>query len=261
MRTEEYRELASQLRKPADITRLAKERGLERELLLIIYTHRVVRDATKRYYRVKNKADRLIAMWKSGTTLVQISRNEDFPPILMSLLLLRQMGYPRKEFWDYVREPEKIKNARLAKEIFDVARDDIIYSLEGMEVQAERGRRGEAWLANWLDRYCIKYRTENQLKAEFKKTPDFLLDEPMVIDGEEICWFESKANFGDRVEINRNMKKQLVPYTEMFGKGIVVYWFGFVDDYRCDVEGVRIVDAEFFKRAAPAKNEAAGADS
>ena len=51
-----------------------------------------------------------------------------------------------------------------------------------------------------------------------------------VVNGLKVSWIESKANFGDIVEMKKNLSKQLVPYVKLFGKGIVVYWFGYVTD-------------------------------
>jgi hypothetical protein len=250
MNTREYQELASKLDFPSDIGKLARDKNINREMLLIIYTQRVVRDATKRYYRVKNRADKILWQWKNGTTLVQLARNERFPPTLLSLIVLRQHGLSRKEFWKYVRDPASAPYKRIGREIFDVVREDIIYSPAGMEVQYQRGKKGEARLCEWLEQNDIGYRTEEEIKGEYPKTPDALLNKSMKIDGQEVFWFESKANFGDAVEIRKNMKKQLVPYTEIFGPGILVYWFGHVDDYK-RVDGVRIVDAAFFQRDLP----------
>lgn len=247
MNTRDYKELASRLQSSSDISRLSKEMSMNRELLLIVYTQRVVRDATKRYYRVKNRADSLVWQWKKGTQLLQLAYIENFPPILLSLILMRHMGYTRKEFWRFVKQPEKIENPRLRREIADVVKNDIIYSPAGMDVQYERGTKGETRLAEWLDKNGVTYRREDELKGEFRKTPDFLLDKPRIIDEEEIFWIESKANFGDKIEIRRNMKKQLIPYTELFGNGIVVYWFGNVDDYE-PMDGVRVVDSSFFSK-------------
>ncbi len=247
MNTDDYKRLVSQLQKPSDINRLAKENEDMKELFLILYTHRVVRDATKRYYRVQNKAERLLWQWKKGTQLLQLAYREDFPPVLLSLILVKEMGYSRKDYWKFVRDPKSIKDSRLKREIPEAAKADIIYSPVGMDIQTERGRKGEERLAQWLDRNYITYRREDDLKAEFRKTPDFLLEKPLFVGTEECIWIESKANFGDRVEIRKNMKKQLIPYTEIFGKGIVVYWFGHVDDYE-PVEGVTVVDAHFFHK-------------
>jgi G:T-mismatch repair DNA endonuclease (very short patch repair protein) len=247
MNTRDYKELAAKLNSPADIGKVARDASINRELLLILFTQRVVRDATKRFYQVKNRANNILQQWKSGTTLVQLARNERFPPILLSLIILREHGLSRKEFWMYVREPNTARDKRLRREIFDVVREDIIYSPAGMEVQYQRGKKGEARLKEWLDINGIAYRTEDECKGELQKTPDFLLDKPMKIEGREVHWFESKANFGDAIEIRKNMRKQLIPYTQLFGPGILVYWFGHVDDYE-KVDGVRVVDAKFFMK-------------
>jgi hypothetical protein len=44
------------------------------------------------------------------------------------------------------------------------------------------------------------------------------------------------------VEINKNVRKQLEPYNELFGEGLVVYWFGFVDEIE-NPEGIYITDS------------------
>jgi hypothetical protein len=214
---------------------------------LIIYTQRVTRDATRRYYQVKNRAGKLLNQWRNGTTLVQLARNENFPPVLLGLIVLREHGLARKEYWKYVRDPSSARDRRLRKEIYDITREDIIYSPAGMEVQYQRGKKGEARLYEWMDKSGISYRTEDDLKGEFEKTPDALLDQPMNIDGLKVHWMESKANFGNAYEVRRNMRKQLVPYTKIFGPGIVVYWFGYVSDYE-KVKDVLVVDAGFFQK-------------
>ena len=247
MNTQEYNQLANKLNVPSDIGKLARDRNINRELLLIIYTQRVTRDSTRRYYQVKNRAPQLLEQWKNGTTLVELARKEKFPPVLLSLILTQQDGMPRKDFWKYIRDPKSSPEKRLKKEIFDVVREDIIYSPAGMDVQYQRGKKGEARLCEWLDRNALTYRTEDDLRGEYQKTPDCLLDQPIEIDGMKIHWFESKANFGNAYEVKRNNKKQLIPYTEIFGPGIVVYWFGHISDYE-QVDGVRVVDAKFFEK-------------
>jgi hypothetical protein len=62
----------------------------------------------------------------------------------------------------------------------------------------------------------------------------------------DVNWIESKASFGDFIEIKRTMKRQLIPYTELFGSGAVVYWFGFLDGVR-PYDGIEILDNSFFE--------------
>jgi len=78
--------------------------------------------------------------------------------------------------------------------------------------------------------------------GKFAKTPDCLLDEPIKLNGWTINWIESKASFGDRVEFNKNIRGQLAQYVDMFGHGVVVYWFGHIDEVDCP-PGIEIIDA------------------
>jgi hypothetical protein len=143
MNTRDYKELAAKLNSPADIGKVARDASINRELLLILFTQRVVRDATKRFYQVKNRANNILQQWKSGTTLVQLARNERFPPILLSLIILREHGLSRKEFWMYVREPNTARDKRLRREIFDVVREDIIAGRDGGTVPEGKEGRGQ----------------------------------------------------------------------------------------------------------------------
>ena len=59
--------------------------------------------------------------------------------------------------------------------------------------------------------------------------------------GQKIFWIESKASFGDAAEFKINSNKQLIPYTELFGPGVVVYWTGYLDGLACP-EGVTLED-------------------
>src|SRR3989449_4208228 len=169
-------------------------------------------------------------MWREGTPLVEIARRHKFPPTLAALMILEQQKIPRKQFWRYITDPTKVGDPRLRTELAEVARADIIYSPEGSAKQYERGRWGEAKLEKWLDGRGIEYRTEKDLRKQYDKTPDTLLRTPIEWDGSKKFWIESKATFGDPVEIRRHIKKQLDPYLNMFGDGLVVYWFGYADD-------------------------------
>ena len=69
--------------------------------------------------------------------------------------------------------------------------------------------------------------------------------EQSSIDGMKIHWIESKASFGDDIELRKNVRRQLKPYTDLFGTGAVVYWFGFVEGIE-PPEGVMLLPGTFF---------------
>jgi hypothetical protein len=222
----EYEELSKELLTHDDVVRLARERGLEEDLLMVIYTQRVTRDATRRFYVVQREAPRLLREWDRGKSYLEIAHQWRFPPVLMAQMIERARQTPKRMFWDAFRRPEAIPEARLRREVLEVLEHDWIYSPRGGDLQRARGVKGEARLAAWLNRYGLTHRTEKDLRGKFAKTPDALLDHPITLQGQRICWIESKANFGDEVELRRNLRKQLEPYTQMFGEGAVVYWYG-----------------------------------
>ena len=92
----------------------------------------------------------------------------------------------------------------------------------------------------------LGFRTEEDLRGEYPKTPDFLLDRPIYHRGSVVHWIESKASFGDRIEINKNLRRQLKPYVELFKEGMVIFHFGIVDDAPV-VDGILIETPDFFR--------------
>lgn len=248
MKLSEYQDLYHRLATPEDIDFLAENFGYDKELLLVVYTQRIVRDTTRKFYRVKAQARRLAFMWQNGASLVDIARKFEFPAILTSLMVLEQRKISRKQFWKMINDIEAVRDRRLRKELEDVCRTDIVYSPEGSARQYARGRWGEAKLHTWLDGRDMEYETEKELRAKYDKTPDILLHKPIEMNGSRKYWIESKATVGDPYEIRRHIKKQLQPYSDLFGDGAVVYWFGHVEDQKYDLpEGVDIVSPTFFE--------------
>ena len=229
MKYHDYRSIYSALDSSKDIDRLEAE-GYDRDLLISIFTQRTTREVKKRFYVIKQNSGRMLKEWKKGHTLLEISEKWRFPPILASMLIFLEDGASRKEFWDYVREPDTAFSKDIRDELREVCKADLVYSPEGNERQRQRGLWGELLLQKWLDGQNIKYRTEEELRGKYDKTPDALLDEPMMYDGKKIYWIESKASFGDNTEFRLNSRKQLIPYTKLFGPGVVVYWMGCLDD-------------------------------
>ena len=241
MKGNDFKQIYDRLRNPSDVKVLARELNLDEELLTVIFTQKTVRETTKKFYRVQRIAPHLLKDWRAGKSMLWLSRKYEFPPILTGMMIFQANGCSKKVFWKHVREPESITDPRLKKDILEITKEDCIYSPWANEAQYKRGTWGEEQLQGWLNSKNLTYRTEKDLRGEFPKTPDCLLDEPIRVNGWDINWIESKASFGDRVEINKNVKKQLEPYTELFGDGLVVYWFGFEDEIE-NPRGIFITD-------------------
>ncbi|MEM3852241.1 MAG: C15orf41 family protein [Methanomassiliicoccales archaeon] len=260
MKRELYSEIYYSLKHPEDIKREAAKRNLPEELMLVIYTQKTVRYATRDYYQIVEIAPALYRRWRRGESIVRLARRLNFPPVLLGLILSSHMGIGRKKFWRLMREPETIEDERLREEFRSIRKADILYSPEGAEVQKKRGINGEEKLAKWLTDHNITFRTEKELRGKFPKTPDFLLKESLPFNGMKIRWIDSKASFGDDIEIRRNHRKQFRQYVELFGDGMVVYWFGIIDDIKGD-EHILISDAGILHvLEKEMENRAAGAE-
>src|SRR3989449_6881755 len=131
MKLREYQDLYAKLSTAEDIDFLAENFGHDKELLLVIYTQRIVRETTKKFYRVKAQARRLAFMWQNGSSLLEIARKFEFPPILTALMVLEQRKISRKQFWKMINELDSVKDRRLRRELDDGRRAGIFYSPGG----------------------------------------------------------------------------------------------------------------------------------
>ena len=231
MEYEEYRALYNTLNVYSDIAKM-ESRGYESRLVRTLYTQKTSRDVKKRFHIVKQNSKRMLKEWKNGKTMMELAEKWRFPPVMTAMFLFLEDGASKKEFWGYINDPDKLRSD-VAEELREVIEKDPVYSPAGNEEQRQRGIWGETLLQNWLNEQGIGYRTENDIRGEYEKTPDALLDEPMMFEGKKIYWVESKASFGDNTEFRYNSRRQLEPYTQIFGPGVVVYWVGKLDDLEC----------------------------
>ena len=241
---QDYKYLYEKLNKPEDIQILLAD-GYDTKLLETLYTQKISRSVKKRFHMVKNDTPRMMKEWKKGKSFLEIANFYNFPPILIMMFIFQENGTGKKQFWEYIRDPDLLESGEVANEVREAVKNDLVYSPEANDRQKARGIWGEELLQDWLNSQDIRYMTENDLREEdgreTTKTPDCLLKEPMMYNGHKIYWVESKASFGDNVEFRFNSRKQLCPYTNLFGPGVVVYWTGCLNDLECP-ENVYITD-------------------
>ncbi len=246
MEYREYKKLYNGLNTYNDIKHWHAE-GYDLRLLETLHTQKVSREVKKRYHTVKKNSARMLREWKKGRTIMEIANYYQFPPVLTAMMLFQEDGASKKKFWEFVNNPELLQCDAAAVEIAEAIENDLVYSPDANDKQRERGLWGEALLWDWLNEQGIEYCTEADLRDAGGKTPDCLLKERMLYEGKEIAWIESKASFGDNVEFKFNSKKQLIPYTELFGPGVVVYWTGCLEDMECP-ENVYITDISLLEK-------------
>jgi hypothetical protein len=249
MKLKDYRQLTDELTRISDVPRLAKKYGLHNELLHVIYSQKISRDTTRRFYKVKRKTGKMLYQWKKGRSFLQIAEDHDFPPTMIAMFILQENKIPRKKVWGLLQNPDQIKDKRMRKDIIEANKADGVYSPNGMKRQVQRGKWGENKMQKWLNIHNFQFETEEDIRGKHKKTPDFLLKKPLKWEGQDKIWIESKATFGDAYEVKRHVKKQLQPYKEIFGDGLVVYWYGYLDELSVNMpEGVSMTDGSSFEK-------------
>uniref|UniRef100_A0A2K6FLE4 CDAN1-interacting nuclease 1 n=1 Tax=Propithecus coquereli TaxID=379532 RepID=A0A2K6FLE4_PROCO len=89
-------------------------------------------------------------------------------------------------------------------------------------------------------------KNEDQLRAKgYDKTPDFILQVPVAVEGHIIHWIESKASFGDECSHHAYLHDQFWSYWNRFGPGLVIYWYGFIQELDCNRERGILLKASF----------------
>jgi hypothetical protein len=154
---------------------------------------------------------------------------------------------------DIMKDPSKIVNERLRKEVIECIECDSQVSPWIDRIRAYIGAEHEYRLQRLIHALSlrkslslpIEFETEQELRLlKYKKTPDIRFKRPIIVKcphGEEkcranggkgehmICWIDSKATFGDPFTHEKSNESQVKAYTTLFGPGLVIYWLGFVE--------------------------------
>ncbi len=230
MELDQYERIYGSLNSVRDVPTLSQRYGVSEELLTAVLTQKIVRDTKRRYYDVKRISLGLLDKWCSGMSFMEIAGDLNFPPVLTASIILHQKGVSPSQFRKFVKDVESVEGSRLKEELREALKNDIVYSPEGNMMQASRGRMVEEEVKKWLESKQIGFMREAESRKHHPKTPDFLLEKKLTINDREYNWIECKASFGDKIEVKKDHKKQFQHYVELFGSGIVIYWYGFTEE-------------------------------
>jgi hypothetical protein len=144
----------------------------------------------------------------------------------------------------FMENPSIISDIYLREDILNCISEDPVCSLESTLIAECYGREYENVLVGHLKRFYLCFETEQELRSKGRsKTPDALFLIPMATITLEsssssssnsnnsnelsvVNWIDSKAMFADDETFLENLA-QFKAYNNRYGKGLVIYWFGF----------------------------------
>jgi len=160
---------------------------------------------------------------------------------------LRHLPVAVQRITEVLRKPEVILEAGQPQGVGSEAwgravtrlHDDIQVALlcdpgncpEADVTRREMGLQYEDKLSEQLEAAGLSFWTEEALRSKgFFKTPDAKLQVPFLYRGQVISWIDSKATFGGEYIHQQQAQDQYQKYVNRYGSGMVIYWFGVVEE-------------------------------
>lgn len=247
-----HTELRGRLRSRDDVLALATSEGIPFETLLGIWLSKVEERVRRNMASFRGQAPAVLHEWQRQPelALADIAHSLDIPGTVLVRLVLAEWQRARSPgdsetrvkaaVSAFVRRPDSIPDARLAGDVRDcIAADRTGYNPSMDSVRLVVGQEYEFVLAEMLRAARIPFLSEDDLRERgTSKTPDVQLKVPMLACGGKyvVCWIDSKAMFGDAYRHRSLEREQYFPYVNRFGPGLVIYWFGFVEEMNASPE-------------------------
>ncbi|XP_023442153.1 CDAN1-interacting nuclease 1 isoform X4 [Dasypus novemcinctus] len=227
----------------------------------------------------------------AAPVLLELSNEVDYAPSLMARIILERFLQEHEEtppsksvINSMLRDPSQIPDGVLANQVYQCIVNDCCYGPLVDCIKHAIGHEHEVLLRDLLLEKNLSFLDEDQLRAKgYDKTPDFILQVPVAVEGHIIHWIESKASFGDECshhaylhdqfwsywnrceplsacghwgqhilchrppdssdlkgnsssDMQRKKKASAASPEFRFGPGLVIYWYGFIQELDCNRE-------------------------
>ncbi|XP_061319404.1 CDAN1-interacting nuclease 1 isoform X2 [Pezoporus flaviventris] len=165
----------------------------------------------------------------AAPVLLELANEVDFAPSLMARIVLerylqeKEQAIPSKTLINsMLRDPSQIPDGVLANQVYQCTVNDCCYGPLVDCIKHAIGHEHEVLLREML----------------LEKNLSFI-----AVEGHIIHWIESKASFGDESSHQAYLQDQFWSYWNRFGPGLVIYWYGFIEELDCHRErGILLKD-------------------
>lgn len=225
--------LCRQLKTRDDIGRIASEQPqFSYDTLFGILEQLNTRHQIKNSFLIKQQGHRFVEMYDSGRPLVDIARHFNLSPTFVARKVIELLQkVDRKSITRLMQDPSKIADERLRRELERCIELDHWSGPWHDRRRHVVGLKYEHLLLDELRNLGLEFESEDDLRNRgCYKTPDVLLRVPVAFRGNVVRWIDSKAKFADVTTLNRDYKSSIMSYVGRYGPGMVIYWFGAVED-------------------------------
>ena len=199
---------------------------VQKKLRKVSYQHNDQRVQTDYWKQFKSENN------SSKEAIYNLAKRMGLPPVMLAKMFIELNELDKNQTSTYIlRNINVIENK--------IFRDQVGYCLENDDqfgpsidlIKKSIGEEYELILKDKLTFMNVPFKDENILRDQgYDKTPDLLLTVPIAVGDHVINWIESKASFGDDHTHKQYLREQYWSYWNRFGSGLVIYWFGFVDE-------------------------------
>jgi CDAN1-interacting nuclease 1 len=198
-----------------------------------IWVRRIKRET--RCFSDSRRMAEILDRVKGGEKIFDIAMQLGFSPYKLAKLYCECAFSKTFQLPRLVENAGLVQNDKLRKDLLKCISDDPVNSNRSEILKSTVGAEYEEILMELLSAKKICFETEAELRARGKpKTPDILLLIPMIVESScgrrhVVNWIDSKGMFADKTTFNEQAE-QLNGYVNRYGKGLVIYWYGFSQD-------------------------------
>ena len=113
--------------------------------------------------KLKSKAKKMAAKYREGTTIVELSKDFDFPPMNVFRVVLEANGWSKKKIKESLRSPTSMKQ-REQDEFESAEAADRVSNVDQSETQV-RADLFEDILADWFEAQGVRVRRQPEMVA------------------------------------------------------------------------------------------------
>ncbi|CAJ1962739.1 unnamed protein product [Cylindrotheca closterium] len=172
--------------------------------------------------------------YQRGQGILSLSKKYDSPPVNLFRVILSGRGFQKSQIKQCFKNPEHHLNERDCQEFQKACREDVVSS-PNCDKAHEQAERFETITEQFLKDLGVAFLTQTDLIKEQKPrygkivaSPDFLLLDDVMVNGQYVRWIDCKAFYGANVNCRKKgVQKQTARYQEYWGSGAIIFLEGF----------------------------------